>query len=156
MFKIKEKANPIGVVHKISCVEERVQFYISAWRSREKKRSIWGSSEFSKATSFILYALDDFIIAAMTVVISGPDKKATVLDAVSRLYDFTAEEVLPIWMKPIAVPIKQYVIHVLVSVAIDWIVSKYNNSEWIKKEAKKKAWDGVYLPCLKNCRKGDA
>lgn len=145
VFKIKDRANPVGIAYKVEDLENKIAQYAAAWRDQKSKKSLWSSSDFSKATTFILYALDDFIITVMAVVISGPDKKATVLDAVSRLYDFTAAEVLPIWMRPIAMPIKQYVIYVLVSVAIDWIVTKYRDSDWKRPEAK--AWDGRYVPC---------
>jgi hypothetical protein len=145
MFRIKDRANPVGVAYKVEDLERKIAQYAEAWREQRDRKSLWSSSDFSKATAFVLYALDDFILTVMAVAISGPDKKATVLDAVSRLYDFTAAEVLPIWLRPVAMPIKQYVVYVLVSVAIDWIVSKYKEGGW--KEPSPKAWDGKYVPC---------
>jgi hypothetical protein len=142
---LKGKAGPVGEVHRIEDLERKIAWYADAWRGRKDKKSFWRSSDFSEATSFVLYALDDFILTVMAVALSGPDKKATVMDAVSRLYDFTAAEVLPIWMRPAAGFIKYYVIYVLVSVSIDWIVSKYKDAAWRRPEAR--AWDGKFVPC---------
>ena len=74
--------------------------------------------------------LDDFVVTVSTVIISGPDKKATVLNAVDRLYDYTVKEAMPIWMRPFAAPIKHYIVYVLVSSAIDWMVLKYQSGSW--------------------------
>lgn len=148
MFDFKGKADPVGNAYRLEDLERKVVRYADAWRTQRERRSLWSSSDFSKATAFILYALDDFILTVMAVAISGPDKKATVIDAVGRLYDFTAAEVLPVWLRPFAAPIRQYVIHVLVNVTIDWVVSKYKDADWRRPE--KKAWDGKYVPCRRD------
>lgn len=127
----KENANPVGEPHRIEEIENKVQFYCRLWDSRKESKSIWlPKVSLSVVTNFLLMALDDFVIAVSTVVISGPDKKATVLAAVSRLYDYVVVEALPIWLMPFAGAIKQYIVYVLVSSAIDWMVSKYRNGSW--------------------------
>ena len=52
------------------------------------------------------------------------------MKAVDFLYDYIVREALPIWMRPFAGKIKEYVINVLVSASIDWIVSKYREGIW--------------------------
>lgn len=145
----KEKANPIGNVHFVYELEQKITQYIELWKDN-KNKTFWKSKiDFSKITNFLLFALDDFITTISPVAISGPDKKATVLDAIDRLYDFTSKEVLPIWLLPFAGVIKNYIVYVVVSNAIDWIVMKYQ-SEW-RVEKKTNAWDKKYSKCYKNC-----
>lgn len=141
----KKNANPVGVVHKIDAIEEKLLQYSRMWDELKNPKTLWKTKvDLSQVTNFLLFALDDFITTVCTVAISGPDKKATVLDAVDRLYEYAVREALPLWLIPIAGPIKSYIVYVLVSNAIDWIVAKYQSGSW-KRE--KKAWDGKYVPC---------
>ncbi len=55
--------------------------------------------------------------------------------AMERLYDYIIAEALPIWLKPFAGAVKNYVLNDLVSPSIDWIVDKYRNGDWRKKTA---------------------
>ena len=99
-----------------------------------------------------MVALDDLVVTVATVVIAGPDKKATVLDAIDRLYDYTVREAMPIWVRPIASPVKQYIVYVLVSNAIDWMVAKYQNGSWNNTETKLDRTLAV-LPRSTSCRR---
>lgn len=127
----KENANPVGEAHRVDEIESRVQFYCRLWDSQRNARSLWMPKvSLSKVTNFLMVALDDIVVAAATAVISGPDKKATVLAAIDRLYDYTVKEAMPFWMRPIASPIKQYIVYVLVSHAIDFMVAKYHDGGW--------------------------
>lgn len=148
----KDKANPIGVVHKIEQVEEKLVHYARMWDEINHSRNFWNSSKInlSRITNFLLFALDDFITIVSAVAIPGPDKKATVLDAIDKLYEYTVKEAMPIWLKPFAGILKNYIVYVVISNAIDWIVLKYQ-SNW-KTENKIHAWDGKFVPCL--CRGG--
>lgn len=144
----KDKANPIGLVHKIDEVEDKLIHYARMWDEINRTRNFWKPKiDLSKITNFLLFALDDFINIVSVVAIPGPDKKATVLDAVDRLYEYTIKEAMPFWMKPFAGVIKDYIIYVLVSNAIDWIVFKYQSS-W-KIERKIYPWDGKFARCRK-------
>ena len=148
----KDKANPIGLVHKINEVDEKLLHYMQIW-SEVNRRSVWKSeASISRATNFLLFALDDFINIVSAAAIPGADKKATVLDAVDRLYEFTVKEALPFWLKPFAGVVKNYIVYVLVSNAIDWIVLKYQSS-W-KIERKIYPWDGKFVPCKFRCKGG--
>jgi len=146
MFIFKENSDPVGVVRRLDAVEERIAQYSRIWDEASSRRSFWKPSvNLSKVTNFLLFALDGLITTVGAEVIAGPDKKATVLDAVSRLYDYTVREAMPIWMRPFAAPIKNYIVYVLVSSAIDWIVAKYQSGSW--KPAPARAWDGKFVPC---------
>lgn len=133
MFKFKDKANPVGVVHRVAEIEEKLVKYATMW-DEQRKTSFWGSkADRARLTHFMLTALDDFIITVAVLSIPGPDKKATVLDAMDRLYEYTVREALPIWIKPLAEPVKHYIIYTLISYSIDWVVEKYSNGKWKEK-----------------------
>jgi len=127
----RDYADPVGLVHRVEAVEKRIEFYKALWSSQWAGKSVWVPKVgLSRLTNFLMVALDDLVVLMSEVAIPGHDKKATVLDAIDRLYDYTVREAMPIWMRPIASPIKHYIVYVLVSNAIDWMVSKYNNGSW--------------------------
>ena len=148
MFCFKESANTVGEARQVDKVESAVAVLKAVWASRSQKRSIRiSASGLSRVTNFLLFSLDMLVKVVDETVLTGPDKKATVLDAVGRLYDFAIREALPIWLVPVAGPIRAYVIHVLVSNAIDWVVAKYRDGSWrTQKENNKSAkagWRGA-------------
>lgn len=127
----KDNANPVGQAHRIEEIERKVQFYCRLWDSQRNVRSLWVPKvSLSRVTNFLMVALDDLVVAIAVAALSGPDKKATVLAAIDRLYDYTVKEAMPFWMRPIAAPIKQYIVYILVSSAIDWMVAKYQSGSW--------------------------
>lgn len=131
MFYFKDSADPVGQVHVVDSVEVMLEDLKKHWDDSRSGRSFWRSGvSLSKVTSFLMYALDGLVNAVNEAVITGPDKKATVLDALDRLYEYTVREALPFWLRPVASPIKSYVIYVLVSNAIDWMVFKYRQGSW--------------------------
>lgn len=131
----KENANPAGEAHRIEDIERKVQFYCRLWNSQGDVKSLWMPKvSLSKVTNFLMVVLDDLVVTIAVAALSGPDKKATVLDAVGRIYDYTVKEAMPFWMRPIAAPVKEYIVNVLVSHAIDFIVAKYQNGGWSPKE----------------------
>jgi hypothetical protein len=147
MFDFKEKNNPVGVAHKIEAIEIKISQYTKIWDQLLENKSFWKPKvDLSKVTNFLLFALDDFIVLVNEVAIPGPDKKATVLDAIDRLYEYTVREAMPIWMRPFAAPIKNYIVYVLVSSAIDWIVAKYQSAGW-RADRKSHSWDSKFVPC---------
>jgi len=149
----KDHANPVGAAQRVDEIESRLNFYKSLWDSQKNKRSFWSPKiSLSRVTNFLMVALDDLVVTVASVVIAGPDKKATVLDAINRLYDYTVREAMPIWMRPIASPVKQYIVYVLVSNAIDWMVAKYQNGSWNNTETKLDRTLAV-LPRSTSCRR---
>lgn len=131
MFYFKDNANPVGIPHKLDEIEEKIRFYCSLWDAQKNSRHMRVPKiNLSVVTNFLLAALDDFVITISAVVISGPDKKATVLNAIDKIYEYVVREALPIWLRPFAGVIKQYIVYVLISNAIDWMVSKYKSGSW--------------------------
>lgn len=115
-----------GKVHNLEEVNNKLKELIASWSNYVKEKF-----DLSTVIKFSIFALDQFIQVAKDYNIPGVDKKATVLSAFDRLYDFIVSG-MPIWAKPIFIPIKQYVIYILASVLIDWVVSKYKDGSWGK------------------------
>ena len=131
MFCFKESANEVGKARQVDKIESAVAMLKAVWASQSQRKSIRiSASGLSKVTNFLLLSLDMLVKVADETVL-------TVLDAVERLYDFAMREALPIWLIPVAGPIKAYIIRVLVSNAIDWVVTKYREGGWrVEKEKK--------------------
>jgi hypothetical protein len=53
------------------------------------------------------------------------------MEAISKVYDFVVREGLPIWLSPFASRIKGLIMEEVISPAIDWIVSKYREGNWV-------------------------
>jgi len=131
MFYLKDYSDPIGKVHEIASVETILNDLKIVWKESKSKKSFWMPKiNFSRITNFLLFSLDLFVNAVNESVIPGPDKKATVLNAIDKLYDYTVKETMPIYLMPFASSIKSYIVYVLVSNFIDWIVSKYRSKNW--------------------------
>ena len=140
-FQFKDDPNPTGDVYEVDVVEERLTKLMEEWDEETKGEAApwwqfwrWGSRiGLTKVTDFLIRALDQIINIVDDVIDVGPDKKATVLDAINRLYDYVAVQAIPIWLRPIAGTIKNYIVNTLISNAIDWIVEQYNNGSWKNK-----------------------
>ncbi len=139
LFKlnIKNKPNEIGEVKNIEPIEAKIQALSAAWdeQSKEMPKASWwkkviSGANISAVTTFLMGAVDELIQTVEEFVDYGPDKKATVLNGIDRLYEYVIKEALPIWLKPFASQVKQYVIYVLISNAIDWMVGKYRDGNW--------------------------
>lgn len=88
------------------------------------------SIDLTVAIKFVLSSLDEAIRYAQDNMNGGTEKKAFVLNVVSRLYDITIATGLPYWLYPWASSIKSLVIDKLVSNMIDWVVAKYKEGLW--------------------------
>ncbi len=134
MFKIT--TNPVGEVKIIDQMEEFLNGLLEKWLEENPPTPwwrVWSKAKigFVKITAFLLNGIDELIKLAESLIESGPDKKATVMDAISRLYDLIIREAIPIWLKPFSPAIKNFIINVVISYAIDWIVEKYNNGAFV-------------------------
>jgi hypothetical protein len=89
--------------------------------------------------------MDEFVQLIDDQLIDSADKKATVMVYVEKLYDEIVTLSLPIFLKPFSMPIKRFVIMVVVSGAIDFVVTKYRDGSWRKKwdELADDAEDGI-------------
>ena len=135
---IKDTANPVGTAHVDDNIDNFVTVMSAEWDATKEDIpwwAFWRRISITRVTNFLLSVLDDLIAYVDDLLDAGPDKKATVMDAIERLYDYVIAEALPIWLKPFAGAIKNYVLKDVISPAIDWIVDKYRNGEWRKKTA---------------------
>jgi len=125
---MKDEANPVGQVIQIQAVDHYVEELIKEWDESKEAvpwYKVWYRISFTRVTNFLMDAIDDLICYIDGVVDRGADKKATVLAAIEKLYDYVIKEAMPIWLKPFAGSVKGYIIHHLISNAIDWMVDKY-------------------------------
>jgi hypothetical protein len=126
--------NPVGKAVDNVYVSKFVESMKALWDSTKEKVSwwkIWRKAKISTATKFLLKCLDDLIAYVDQIVdTSGPDKKATVLLAITQIYDYIIKEAMPVWLKPVASTVRGYIINSLISAAIDWIVEKYRHGDW--------------------------
>lgn len=143
LLNIQAEPNPVGDVHEVDAIEEQLIALAQQWDEQvevaESKWTDWlmpwkwgRKVNLFQVTDFLIKSLDGLIALVDEKIDLGPDKKATVLDAIDRLYEYVIKEALPIWLKPFAARVKDYIINTLVSTAIDWIVDKYRNGEWRK------------------------
>lgn len=133
-MKMLSTINPVGEVYEIEAIETHVSALAQTWNEQKPKSKWWNvwkkNTHLYSAAKFIIQALDELIVLVDDKIIKGADKKATVIAAVSLLYDLTIKEIMPIWLKPFSGKIKGFIIDVLVVVAVDWIVSKYRAGSW--------------------------
>jgi len=138
-IQLKDASNPVGAVIADEGIDNFITVMSSVWDSEKEDvpwYKPWKRISFTRVTDFLMKSLDDLIAYVDDYVdANGADKKATVLDAISRLYDYVVVEAMPIFLKPFAGSIKNYIINDLISTAIDWIVDKYRNGEWRKKDS---------------------
>lgn len=135
---MRVEANPIGEVK----LDENIELYVQALNAEweEQREGIpwwkfWKRITFTPVVDFLLKALDELIAYVDDVLESGADKKATVLRAVEMVYEYIVKEAMPIWLRPFAGKVKEIVILQVISPAIDWMVDKYRNGDWRKKDA---------------------
>lgn len=132
------ESNPVGEVQEVKEIENLVNALAITWD--EKKESVdktpwwkfWKSSRLGlvAVTNFLLVALDNLVNYIDDKLESGPDKKATVLASIEKLYDYVIKEAMPMWLKPLSPAIKNLIINVVISSAIDFVVDKYRNGNW--------------------------
>lgn len=135
---LSAEPNPVGEAQEIKEIDNLVNALAITWdekkESTEKKSwwMFWKSSKLGlvAVTNFLLVALDNLVNYIDDKLESGPDKKATVLASVEKLYDHVIKEAMPIWLKPLSPSIKNLIINVVLSSSIDFIVDKYRNGNW--------------------------
>lgn len=136
-MEVKESANPVGIVIKSEHIDNFIESMKKLWDTTKQKSEWykpWQKVNFTPITDFLLKCLDDLIAYVDTLMFaSGADKKATVLNAIGNIYDHIVREAFPLWMMPFSGVIRTYIISILISTAIDWIVEKYRKGDWRKK-----------------------
>lgn len=131
-----EHANPVGQVIEDEGVGTFIKLKIAQWDVEKVETSwwkFWKKLDYSFLTVFLMSSLDDLISYMDDFVdTKGSDKKATVMDAMGKLYDYIVREGSPLWMKPFATSMRYYILNHLISAAIDWMINKYRHGEWRK------------------------
>lgn len=136
-MEIKDTANPVGNVVADEGIDNFLELMAALWDQTKTAGpwwQFWKRRSFVSVTTFLIKALEDLIAYVDGIIDDNIDKKATVLAAISKLYDYVIQEAMPIWLKPFSPAIKEIIINGVISPAIDWIVDKYRNGEWRKKE----------------------
>lgn len=127
----KLEANPIGSTFK-GVLDTQINEIISNWETNKPKTSWWSRAKgaWVGAVRYLVAATDYFIRNVEGAILTGPDKKATVLDALGKVYDSIVPGFLPIFLSPFNSKIKSFVVGVVCSLMIDFIVSKYREGVW--------------------------
>lgn len=125
------KLIPIGT--SLDLLNSEVQDIIQLWKNNVITSKPWTNSvgKWVTVSNFLITSADYFIRAIDPVDVAGSDKKATVLDALNKIYDATVPSLLPIFIRPFNSYIKNFIFNVIVPLAIDFIVKKYHDSHWL-------------------------
>ena len=128
---------PVGKAVVDSGIENYVLSMATKWDENKKQSKwwqVWKKISFIPITNFLLARMDDLVSYVDGLVASGIDKKATLLAALTRIYDKIIYEAMPVWMKPFSPLIRAIVIGQIIPAAIDFFVSKYREGSWNKKD----------------------
>jgi len=128
--------NPVGKSH-VGILDPQVKKVIALWEKDNPKPrwyQFWKRIQggWYLAVRYIIAAVDFFIREIEDKLDNGPDKKASVLAALGQVYDAIVPFVLPIFLRPFNTQIKIFVIDVVASLLIDFIVGKYRDGSWHK------------------------
>jgi len=128
---------PVGKAVADSGIENYIETMAVKWdesKTASKWWQVWKKVSFVAITNFLLSRMDDLVSYVDSLVASGIDKKATVLDALTRIYDKIIYQAMPIWLKPFSPLIRTIVIGQIIPAAIDFFVTKYREGSWNKKD----------------------
>lgn len=106
------------------------------WDQEKITASIWsfGKTYLIKVSKFITNALDETIRLVENLIPGGENKKLAVMNTMEKILDYIIIQTFPMWAKPFSNLIKSFVLNVLISNFIDFIVSKYNSGLWKSQE----------------------
>jgi fatty acid desaturase len=134
---MKVAGNPVGKVRSVKVIDNLVKSLIAKWEKDHPDKppkwwQFWKKGHtIYDGIAFLLDALNALIIAIEQEVATGPEKKAIVLAACEAIYDIVISPFLPLWLYPWSGTIKQFVIYILISTIIDFIVGKYRIGVWV-------------------------
>lgn len=128
------KPSPVGepIAH---ILDDQIKEVIALWQENHPSPKWWQlwtkvKDGWFAAVRYIIAAGDYFVKSVDDLVEGGPAKKATVLASLATVYDAIVPMLLPLFAKPFSNQIKNFAIHVVASLLIDFIVDKYHKSEW--------------------------
>lgn len=84
----------------------------------------------AKSSIFVLDSLDNSINLVEELTISGKDKKEVVLFIMSTFFENVISKSMPAYIYPFEKIIRVFVIKVVLSAFIDFMVKKYNEGSW--------------------------
>lgn len=115
-------------------LQEYLKNLVEKWTEQKetvsKKWFSFNNLQTVKITNFLLQSLDGLIQFVEPLIPSGTDKKLAVMTAAGQLFDFISKEAFPIILTPFVPMIRKVIIDILISNAIDFFVSKYNEGSW--------------------------
>lgn len=121
----------------IQAVLQRLESYLNDLKTRWDAEGVTETGWFFiakrrlvKGTAFIIHCIDELIQFVEDLIPEGKDKKAAVMSVLEKLYDYVITPAFPIFLKPFAPAIKKIVLDIIISVAIDFFVGKYNAGFW--------------------------
>jgi hypothetical protein len=117
-----------------------LQYLKFKWDQENISGSFWTFSKtyLMKVSNFITNALDETVRLVENLIPGGENKKIAVMSTMENILDYIIIQTFPVWAKPFIPIIKKFVLNVLVSNFIDFIVSKYNAGLWGVQESKPK------------------
>lgn len=137
-MNVSTQQNPVGNVVTLPGLQELLQQMLQTWSEEAVQIpwwQVWKTGDRTQVVKFLVKCLDDLVNFVAEHNIPGPDKKATVLDAIGKLYDTVVAVSLPFFLRPFSGMIKNFVVNTLIAAAIDWIVEQYQNGNWRPKTA---------------------
>lgn len=113
-----------------------LQYLKFKWDQENLGDSIWifGKTYITKVSNFVMNALDETIRLVENLIPGGENKKLAVMSTMEKVLDYIIVQTFPVWAKPFSSLIKKFVLNVVVSNFIDFIVSKYNTGMWKNQE----------------------
>jgi hypothetical protein len=108
--------------------KELIEKYLSNFKEKN-------TNNIHDCISFILNCVDDSINQAQNLPVDGASKKAVVISIIYTIYNAIISKNLPVYLKPFDSIIKIIVIQFLISNIIDFLVHKYNEGTWNRKES---------------------
>jgi len=93
----------------------------------------WNKEEpdsLAKSSFFVLDSLDESINWAEQFDLAGKDKKEVVLFIMSTFFENVLSKSMPAYLIPFERIIRVFIIKVVLSASIDFIVNKYNEGSW--------------------------
>ena len=111
--------NPVGIPV-VQYLADAVRNYADTWVAKTTgTKPTWES-----VVIYMVDAMDDFIDTIDSQLMSGADKKASVLVALNQLYTTIVPNLLPLYLKPFSTEIENFMINDLCGVLIDIFVTK--------------------------------
>ena len=125
------QTNPVGIPESY-VLKNSIDEVIETWKRNNPSPSWWRKikGHWIKAISFLVAAGDYFIRHIDNLLENGPDKKATVLEALGKVYDAIVPPYLPFFLRPFNNKIKKFALEVIASIMIDFFVGKYRAGNW--------------------------